>query len=325
MSLTTRLLLLALIVTTAILSQSSRLKFISDGRSEIKIDYDSSDKPTPRWENGYFLAYDMTPENAPPVYVFDSSGAKLFQTSLRLDGVSKLMPRSMAASRDGTIAVSGSAYTPSGEGTTFIAYLDKTGGLKRIVRLERFAAQRLCFAESGHLWAAGLQPFLPNSGEPSDHDIIRVYDEQGKLERSLLRSSLFTAGRSRHPASSALIAANKSTVVLYSTVTGHLIEMSTRGEVLSIQQAALPSPRTLVTGLAISESSRIVMSCQFKDPSDGRRESTAFYTWDKERSNWIPIEKGKSLDGSVFGIAGESVLVRIGGPARVFSWFRIQG
>ena len=283
------------------------------------IDYDSTDKPTPSWENGYVLAHEYEPLNAPLVSVFGPLGSRVFTTSLALGNVVRFTLRSMAASSKGVFAVSGGALDANGIGANVIVFLDSKGTITRVVRLKEFAGNQLCFADDNRLWVLGRDPGKPSSS-PTDDDMIRVYDDKGAFQQSLLRRSLFSTGF--HPAIGlSYLAANGKNVVLFSPETGYLVLMSKAGEVVSIRQASL-APQTLVTGLALTEGSQVVLSAQ---TNSERSELITFHTMAPGASRWTEIYSQESRDAydKLFGSSGENLLVGTHHPFRL-SWVRIQ-
>jgi hypothetical protein len=317
---------LAFLKGVGLFSQVQSPRLVPGDKPDFQVEYDYTDKPIPRWENGYVLAFDNEPENAPLVSVFGPSGSKLFATPLALDGVARLVPRAIAASSKGTFAVTAGAYDSGGLGTNIVAYLDNKGHLTQVVRLKEFAGRQLCFTDDGRLWVVGLASTYPSREEPPDHDLVRIYDDRGRIQKSFLRRSLLS--KNRHPvAGLSYLASNSHKVVFFSSDTGDLVEMSHNGEVQSIKQVPLPS-RGFATGLAVSEASEIVMSAQTRDPSDLRRELIVFYLLDAKANRWNEIYSRNSAErekyGPILGSEGDSMLVRSHKPMPGYSWTRIK-
>lgn len=303
---------LTALIGPGLLGQAQPFRIVPANKPDVFLDRSFAHKPTPMWENGYFLAVDKQPEHAPRVTAFDSSGTKLFETSLAMDGVVRVNGYALAASAKGTFAVSGSAYSADGSGVSFIALIDKTGHLTRIVRMERFAARKLCFTDDGRLWAAGGTIMYPSRDEAPDHDMIRIYDEQGTFQRSLLRRSTFPPGRvNPFGNGNSYLTANGRQVVFFSGETGRLVGISYGGEILFDRQAALPAPNVdvLLTGFAVSDASDILMSCQIhSSPPDKQADLARFYRWDTTANTWIHIysRPARNVGGyhAIFGFEG---------------------
>jgi hypothetical protein len=140
---------------------------ISSGK-ELDVSRNFASQPVPKWENCFLFGFVMDPPSAPRVYAYDQNGHKLFETPLALDSAVRIVPGPMAASRDGLFAVSGSAYSASGDGVVFVAVLDRTGRLVRVTRTGRFAPVRFCCTSDGTHRASG-RPVTSPSEAPPDH------------------------------------------------------------------------------------------------------------------------------------------------------------
>lgn len=289
-------------------------------KPSFEIQYDGTDKPLAKWENGYILALDNQPVNAPPISVFGPTGSQVFATYLAIDGFVKVSLRDVAASSSGVFAVSGGALDASGLAVSFIVYLDKKGTITKVVRLEDFVAMRLCFDAENRLWVAGRA--RDTSQSSVDHDMVRVYDERGLLQRSFLSRTLFAT--KVHPAKGfPYLVANGKYVVLFSSNTGYVVVMSRAGDVVAIKLVPLPA-QTLVSGLAVSETLDIVISAH--ETSDGK-ERGIFYALALDTSKWSEIysrEPSGDQYNQVFGFSGESLLVGSYHPIPRFSWVRIR-
>ena len=109
--------------------------------------------PIPRWQNQYLLGSEFEPSSSPPIFAYDVNGGKVFERQLTIDGAVRVYVKSMAASRDGRFAATGVADLDTR--TPFIAFLDRSGRIIRLVRPDHFYSNHLCFTSDGNLWAAG--------------------------------------------------------------------------------------------------------------------------------------------------------------------------
>ncbi len=318
--------ILAVLIAQGLAGEAQLDRLTPSGRTGFHVDYDVSDKPAPKWENGYVLAYDNESGNTPLVSVFGPSGSKLFGTQLVLDGFSGLRLRTIAASSKGTVAVAGGAYDAAGVITSLIAYLDSAGRPTHVIKLDGFVPILLCFTADGRLWVAGRVKPGPGLEDPPDHDMVRIYDENGKLQSSLLRRSLFSKG-GRLVSGLSQLAASSRKVVFFNYETGDVAEMSHGGEVLATRRVPLP-PQTFATGLAVSDGSEIAISRQRPDPANRRTELVDLCLLDANANRWLTIYTGDVNNrdgyGMVFGFKGESMLVGAYHPGIRFSWVRIK-
>ena len=74
----------------------------------------------PRWGGEIFAGYENNFSNGPIIYTIDRNG-KRDETLFTFEDAGRINLYNIAVSRDGEIALVGSAYTNDGKGTTFIA------------------------------------------------------------------------------------------------------------------------------------------------------------------------------------------------------------
>lgn len=277
------------------------------GKPGVRLVTALTGKAAPKWSNGYFVTIDPLPGPRPIISLLESSGEKRFDAALAMDGVVSVIPRGLAASAEGRVAVVGAATDAAGSRINFLALLHSGGAVERVVRMDKFAGVQVCFAPNGSLWVLG-QAISPPS---PDYDMIRVYSREGVLQRSLLPRSLFPA--EGDPTVSAHLAANSQNIALYSGQLGFLTVINQAGEILSIKRVPLPADDALLTGLALSEASQVLMSCQIPDASPGARDAAAFFRSDPDWGSWRKVYEraGKDRGGyhAIFGTDGEDILV----------------
>ena len=242
----------------------------------------AADSPLPKWENGYLIGIDSINSPIPKVYSYGTAGAKLFEVSLGIDQAVRIMTNSVAASSEGIFAVSGSAYSNSGDGALFIALLNVKGELVRLIRTGNFSALRLCFADNGSLIAAGRLVNFPPNENPVDHDILRIYKSDGTLQSSTLpRSSFASHSRRSHPARLAQIASNGKLVAFLSVDSRELVTLGADGAIHHRTTfPPLGSGDLTVTGFAVAPDSTIYLSCQVALGPDPKKVSVVYYRLD---------------------------------------------
>lgn len=274
------------------------------GGDEVVVPRNFMGQPVPKWENGFFVGFEFTPERSPSVYAYDRNGNKVFETWLELDGAYKVVLRSMAASRDGRFAFSGVAENGSATRVFFIAFLDSAGRIVRVNRLDRIAARHLCFSADGTLWAA-VQPVLqyPDLTAP-EHDVLRAYSPSGDLKFSLLPRSSFAATPDdplqSHPvadgqSAASQLAANGSEVAFMSSGFKELVRVSLAGKLLSRVRMERPA-KSYLTGFALAPTGGVYASTQEDDPGDAKKLDFAFYRWNPANSNWDKLFRRSSRD-----------------------------
>lgn len=290
--------------------------------SEIIIGRSFSRKPIPQWKGGYLVGFELHPVSSPPVFAYDRSGQKLFETSLALDGAHEVWVRSMAASRDGRFALSGMAISPSGVRAAFIAFLDQTGRLIRVNRLERFFARHLCFIADGTLWAAGSAGSVDNRGE-EDHHVLRAYSVEGNLKLSLLPRSSFAPvsddlALNPHPAADgktiSQLTANDKVVVFMTAGFREMIGISPDGQVLFRTRTGKPASCDFITGFAVGPDGRVLISCEARVGAASQADF-AFHRFDPSSGSWTRLysrsARERGLPKSIALIDGDQMLIKI--------------
>lgn len=251
-------------------------------------------QPVPKWENGYLVGFEFTPERSPTVYAYDRNGKRLFETFFEIEGAYRVVLRSMAASRDGRFAFSGFAENGSSERAYFIGFVDSTGRTIRVTKLDRIAARHLCFAGDGTLWAA-VQAVVrhPDRNAP-DHEILRGYGPDGNLKfSSLLRSSFVATPEDPlqpHPVDDAQnaasqLSANDSEVVFMTSGFKELVKVSSVGKLLSRTRMERPN-NSYLTGFALGAEGTVYLSTQEADPALPKIANFVFYRWNPASSKW---------------------------------------
>lgn len=308
-----------LAVLVAATAQPAFCQAASLGAVEMDLHRDFSWKAIPAWQNGYFVGFEREPTHAPPVFAYDSEGNKLFEVPLALSDAVRIVPESMAASKDGLFAVSGSAYSASGMVVSFVAFLDRSGNISHVTRLSRFLARRLLFDAQGSLWAAGIGSNYPARGDPPDYDVLRVYGPEGDQKFSMLPSSSFPPGKTQ-PASKCHLTSNENQVLFMSEGRKELVGVSLEGKVLFRTHMEVPSTDTYVTGLALAPGGEIYMSCQVRFVPD--QEFVGFYRWDMASRRWNEVYLRHSSEANgfhaIFGFDRDRMVVSTRLPR--FKW-----
>jgi hypothetical protein len=280
--------------------------------TEVSIPRVFAGNPLPKWENGFYVGYETEPQHAPLVYAFDRMGRKLFEVPLAMEGVSRAFVRSMAASRDGRFAFSGTAQSSSGAWAYFIAFLDRAGRITRVNRLSGVTARHLCFGPDGTLW--GAVEFvnwigIPGGGIGPEHDLLRGYTPEGELKFSLLPRSSFAPVvkdwvRYPHPVNEgdfgcSQLTANDGEIVFLSLAFRQLVRVSRDGKVLSRTPVERPTPEdpgTMITGFAVAPAGDIYVSTQEKSPTLQPHSDFVFYRWNAPTGQWRRIYSRSSRE-----------------------------
>ena len=287
---------------------------------EFSLDRDWSGRPVPQYHNGFFAGFELDSfANSLPVYLYDSRGQKVFDGQLKLDEQARrVAPRSIAVSKEGVVAVAGSAFAGQ-SAANFIAWLGKDGQLIRVVRMNNFAPLQLCFTHDGTLWAAGR--YSPPQRHDPEHDVLRAFDRQGRLKFSLLPRSSFAAGDA-HPVRVARLACNGSHVALLSVTHREMVIVSASGQILSRNSFDWPVQDPYVTGFVTGSSGEVAVSLRHFEKGK-RAPSYSLFAWLPAEGRWSPIrlpeqEGSRPSFQAVFAWEGNQMLVSAG--AGKFQW-----
>jgi WD40 repeat protein len=255
-----------------------------------QINWDFSGQPVPRYKGGFVVAYDL---DHVTVRAFDRAGALVATGKLTLPGAVKVMVRDVAVAPGGDFVMTATAQDGSGRTASVIAWMDHGGSLLRVVRTSPFAPFQICFANDGTLWAVG-RVHDDSFNDVPGHDIIRLYDPEGRMLKSLLPSDSFTPVR-WHPAHDSFLVSGKDRMGFYSINAAEWVEMSLSGELLGRWKTApLPEGTTLV-GAGLTSSADVYLSgFQFSKGTSGgsteRIPSSVLFRLDKSRGELAPVD-----------------------------------
>lgn len=173
------------------------------------------------WENG-FLAVRET--EAPTVHLYDRSGKKLWTRTVSISGASTSGLLPAAIWPDGTTAVAGGARSPDGALAGFIAWIDTSGQITKVVRTTPFIAWYMTVTPDGNLWAFGRAFNPPGAKVDTPHQMVRSFSKDGiQLRESMQRDAFATWP---HPTTEAGIAHHGDRIGLYLSRSSGWIELS---------------------------------------------------------------------------------------------------
>ena len=220
----------------------------------------------------------------------------------------------VAVSFDDRIAVSASVMDREGRFAAVIAWYRLNGSLIRIVRTSPFGATKLGFTSDGSLWAVGIEKMNPREEEPV-HDVMRQYDSEGKLVRTLLpRLSLTT--EVWHPALRALLLTSKHFAALVATHSRTWTLVSTEGIIVDSGTLDLPDGFEIVVG-GVTDSGRIFVGGMWSQGTPPKSEYPRIPLFEIDRSNnnielintTKPLPEGTF--GTLLGTEGENLVFHV--------------
>ena len=250
-----RLLMASLVICTAALPlQSGRL--VPQGRVE-KLPHRILDyNPMPRYQAGYVFSRNASVSS---IWV-DAVGAadgEPFDHAVALPDSFRVLLTDVAVSYDGSTAVVADPMDRDGRLVSVIAWLGPDGEPTRIVRTSPFAATGIGFTADGSLWAAGIEKVSRSEAHPS-HDVVRQYDTEGRLVRSLLSRAAFPYDH-WHPAYGSTLVTSTDYVALVSGESGTWTLISTTGVVVGHGRIGLGEGYRVISA-AVTDSGRVFVA-----------------------------------------------------------------
>ena len=294
-----RLLILSVALCTAGLPLNSG-RFVPHGRIEHLPHRVLDNAPMPRYQAGYVFSRDSSMSS---IWI-DPAGAQGSQPAdhaIKLPNSTRLIVSDVAVSYDGSVAICASAMDRDGRLASFIAWIGEDGSPTRIVRTSPFSPTGIGFTADGSLWAAGVEKISRSEWHPS-HDVVRQYDSEGRLVRSLLSRAEFSDGQ-WHPAYAAQLVTSRHYVALVSRQTGDWTLISSAGVVVRTGAIGLNGDFQIGTA-AVTDSGRLFASVKWPDD----RYSTLFEIGGHTvRFNPAGFSPHESI-GPVVGSDGESLV-----------------
>jgi hypothetical protein len=297
----------------------------------ITISRNFAGKPIPKWQNGFWAAYDH--DQLPVmIYLFDQAGKQILMTELSFPTVIQIRIWDMTVSTTGELAVSGSSMSSTGAAVAFVAWFSPTGKVERIIRTSPFSPLRICMASDGTVWGAGRE-ITPGSRREDErpHNVLNRYDKQGRLLDSLLPRASFATYDFEHPMLRAFLTCTNDRVGIYSTVSREWIEVSSdhvvsRWKGVDLTPDNATTANSLVTGVAWAKDGEVYISREIREPKTGRA-TAEFYTLNKQSAIWERIDLGDALGprrwGALYGSDdADQLIVSTGGSTAL--WLKPQ-
>jgi len=261
----------------------------------------------PRWENGHILAFQEAQEQFPEVVVMNSDGTVVSRVRMTLSDATKTTVRDVARSRNGIVAVTGTAYGPGGTVVPYIAWIDQSGQITQVLRSTPFAATKLVFGSDGTLWAVGRE-YLSDLKTPQTFDVLRRYTADGRVLQKMLPNTTFA--KKRNPAvGKPYVVVSEDRVGVYSAVSGDYIEVSFAGKILGKWQV-VDEAVGRVGGVALTKSNQVYVSVILR----GAGEPTSLRLLDRGLDEWQTVTLDPALrsrSGTVIlGTDGDDLVLR---------------
>ena len=145
-------------------------------------------------------------------------------------------PGGYARGPDGSLVVSGSAYSGESQATTFYAWVSPDCRIDTVVRLSPFNPEAAVVAADGVVWLAGTERGRsPEEPFNRDSHAVRRFDRSGKLLGSFFPASMLGANPAwpaKHPADSSRLVASRDRIGWFVPLAKRYIEFSLEGKII---------------------------------------------------------------------------------------------
>jgi hypothetical protein len=218
------------------------------------------DQAVPRSERGFFLAHDFA---RGAVFAWDKSGKLVLDTVILPPGAARVMIHDVSISPKGTYAVAASAISEKGAPIAFLALLDASGKIDKLVQTASTGLFRVSFADDGTLWAL-VREFDGQFEELPNYDMLRHYDENGRLLNTALPRKHFK--HRGFPAPLGELTVSQDRIGVYADAVKVWVELSPAGEILGHWRLpSQPDPKNLEIGkVALTASGEVYVSAAAK-------------------------------------------------------------
>ena len=276
------------------------------GEAEQFHHRDTSNQPSVQFQAGHAFALRGSGTG---VWVDQANRTLKFDKAIEVDGSSQLHLGRAAVSFDNRVAVSATAVDRAGRIAKIVVMLTMSGETIRVVRTSPFGGRDIGFTSDGSLWVLGLE--TESGSEKSVHDILRQYNRDGTLVRTLLPRLDVSTGE-RHPAYGALLATSEHQVAVVSNTARKWVLVSDQG--LTLGSGALDIPdRLVLIRAAVTDSGRIFVQGHWRKPTG--TEPHHLFEINKSTGALDPLQTelafSRTSYGSLAGSEGEKLVLYV--------------
>ena len=214
-----------------------------------------------QFQNGFMYS---TNESKSAIWVKHVTEGLKFNKVLEIPDSFRVQISSIAVSFDGRVAASATVTDKGGAYVSIVALLNMDGSLIKVIRPESFGVKRVGFTGDGSLWMSGIG--IESNREQPVHDILRQYDSDGRLVRSLVSRNSVSTER-RHPMWNAQMATSKNYVAIVSNVARKWVLVSSEGIIVGTGSFAADETRGNFRGfvnVAVTDSGRVFGHALFR-------------------------------------------------------------
>ncbi|MDE0105911.1 MAG: hypothetical protein OXN89_26320 [Bryobacterales bacterium] len=264
-----QLILARITILSSIVSSSVFLDCVSadellpTGQIQKLTNRDTSNAPLASYQFGYLFGVNRTNNG---LWIDHITEGNVLEDQLSIPETFRVLIRAAAVSPDNRFAVCGTSTDRLGKLSSFIWFLRMDGTLVRTIRTSSFHVRKIRFSADGNLWSVGIES---DSGlEKVNHDVLRQYDRDGRLVRTMLPRMSISSSR-EHPTEGAILVTSSQYVALISLVSERWNLISTEGILVSSGPVDLPRGLNVFSG-SVSDSGRIFIQGYWASDSPHR-------------------------------------------------------
>lgn len=277
----------------------------------------------PGWERGVLLSVDF---DTSTISVYDQAGQLQVRRTLSLADAASVHILDVSAAPGGGLAASASVQSRAGAWASFIYWLDSRGQIVRTVRTSPGAANLICFADDGTLWAV-MWVHGADFREAPHYDVLRHYDTDGRMIGSTLPRER-VSGKPLLHALSGDMTASADRIGIYAREVDKYIEVSNAGDIIgqwTLPGAAPGAPvgaRLQIDNVVLTSSNEVFAGIE-NITRDGHATG-GIYHLNKTTSAFEAVNTDSLSEGSggfvqLYGAAGNELVVRAG-RSRPYLW-----
>ena len=287
----------------------------------VRIPHDFGGKRSPDWSGGALIQID---DGGPVTTIqgFDKQGQMVVNLTFSVPDSRMTQISGYARASDGSLALSGTAYSGNSQVAAFLAWISPDGKRVRIVRTSPFYPYRTAFAADGTIWTAGWEIVDGVEVNP-DHNMVRRFDRDGNLLGAFIpKSSVTTYGKHKHPAYLSYLLSSSDRIGWLSPTARQYIEFSPDGHITSRFQTSEVSGNMKLRGAGLCDDGGLYLSTvsMGKPPRNWQ-----LLTLDRVSGKWAPVALD-SPDGRqphtlpIYACDGSSLVTTLTGHSAELTW-----
>ncbi len=265
------------------------------------------------WDKDYLIAYAMdgtfdASPSKPAVVLYDRDGRTAREAIVWFKDAASTGVDDASLTKSGKLVVSGGTTSPAGVIANFIAEIDDTGHISRVIRTTPFLPIYICAAEDGTVWSYGIDRDGGGKGVKSSLRLRQYSFDKGQLRAMLDVTSLnslgWTLDRGVYPGQISLRCTPQK-VGIYNGHSNEWVEFDIPTNTLKVSKVEpLPPPKELrITGFALAESGDVFVSMHDRASQPPRSGLFRLSFVGSDVGKWVPVKDtvGPYLHGARVG------------------------